>query len=187
MHNYVKNLQMAFIEVFSRTSHIVLALALAAIAFAFAVWLPNAGLITEVFSTSEALLAAKLKVAASLLLSVGTNFTLLSAGYMIAIAILFGVNASMIVHLARRSRGGVGRGNLLAGSGGVASGVLGIGCAACGSFLLSTVLSSFGAAGALVFLPLQGGEFGIVSVILLAVSLLIISRKIASSLTCNIT
>lgn len=172
---------------FNRTSYIALALVLAALAFAFAVLLPNIGLIAEVFSASSAPLAAKLKVATSLLGGIGTNFSLLSAGYTIAVALLFGINAAMVTHLVRRSRGSIGRESLLAGGGGLGAGVLGMGCAACGSFLLTTALSSFGAAGALVFLPLQGGELGILSVILLSVSLSIISGKIASSLTCNVT
>lgn len=187
MHNYIKNLQIAFSEVFSRISYIVLALALAAIAFAFAVWLPNAGLITEVFSASSAPLMAKLKVTTSLLGGIGTNFSILSAGYTIAIAILFGINAAMIVHLVRRSRASIGREGILAGGGGITSGVLGIGCAACGSFLLTAILSSFGAAGALALLPLRGSEFGILSAALLFVSLLFISKKIAEPLLCNST
>ncbi len=182
---YALDIKTAFNEVFSRTSSIALALVLAALAFAFAVWFPNIGLIAEVFSTSSAPFAAKLKVATSLLLGIGTNFSLLSAGYTIAIAILFGINVAMIVYLVRRSRGNVGKGNVLAGSGGVVSGVLGLGCAACGSFLLTAALSSFGAAGAVALLPLRGGEFGLISVPMLVVSLALISKKIAGPLTCN--
>ena len=62
---------------------------------------------------------------------------------------------------------------------------LGIGCAACGSFILTTALSSFGAASALAILPLRGGEFGILSVVLLALSLVLISKKIAAPLICK--
>jgi hypothetical protein len=48
------------------------------------------------------------------------------------------------------------------------------------------MLSSFGAASALAILPLRGGEFGILSVALLAFSLILISKKIAAPLTCNV-
>lgn len=182
---YVTDIRTAFNEVFSRTSYIAFTLALAVFAFAFAVLLPNVGLIAEVFGTSSAPLVAKIKVVASLLLGIGTNFSVLSAGYTIAIAILFGVNAAMVTHLVRRSRRNVGKGNILAGGGGVASGVLGIGCAACGSFLLTAALSSFGAAGALALLPLRGGEFGLISVPLLVVSIALVSKKIAEPLMCK--
>jgi len=196
MKENTKNLRVAFGEVFANSSYIALASTLAIAAFIFAVWLPNFGLIGEVFSTSSAPLAAKLKVAISLLGGIGTNFSFLSAGYTIAIAALFGINLAMIVYFLKRTRlrqgfggqarAGLSRQNLAAGVGGIASGALGIGCAACGSFILSTTLSSFGAAGALAILPLRGGEFGILSVVLLAFSLILISRKIAARLTCNV-
>ena len=186
MKENLKNLQVAFSEVFANTSYIALASTLAIAAFLFAVWLPNFGLIGEVFSTSSAPLAAKLKVAISLLGWIGTNFSFLSAGYTIAIAALFGVNIAMVVYFLKRTRNRLAGQDVAAGFGGVASGALGIGCAACGSFILTTTLSSFGAASALTILPLRGGEFGILSVILLAFSLILVSRKIAAPLTCNI-
>ena len=158
------------------------------------------------FSASSAPLTAKLKVAITLLGGIGTNFSFLSAGYTIAIAALFGINFAMIVYFLKRTRlrqgfgrtppeplatergqarVGLGRQNLAAGVGGIASGALGIGCAACGSFILTTALSSFGAASALAILPLRGGEFGILSVVLLALSLVLISKKIAAPLICK--
>lgn len=186
MKGNLKNLQAAFGEVFANTSYIALASTLAIAAFLFAVWLPNFGLIGEVFSTSSAPLASKLKVTMSLLGGIGTNFSFLSAGYTIAISALFGINFAMVVYFLKRTRAGLGGQNLAVGVGGIASGALGIGCAACGSFILSTMLSSLGAAGALAILPLRGGEFGILSVALLAFSLILISKKIAAPLTCNI-
>lgn len=184
MHNHIKNLQIAFTEVFARLSYIALASVLAILAFLFAIWLPNIGLITDIFGTSSASLAAKMKVATSLLGGISTNFSALSASYTIAIAILFGINIAMVAYLLQK-RTQIARQNIAAGFSGVASGVLGVGCAACGSFLLTAILSSFGAAGALALLPLQGGEFGILGVILLAVFLLLTARKITETLTCN--
>ncbi len=216
MKESLKNLQMAFSEVFANTSYIALASALAVVVFLFAVWLPNFGLIGEVFRTSSAPLAAKLKVAISLLGGIGTNFSFLSAGYTIAIAVLFGVHIAMVTYFLKRTRlrasfaematkaeqgsrlpdlpdrqaGGQARARLArqdiaSGFGGAASGVLGIGCAACGSFILSTTISSLGAASAIAILPLRGGEFGILSVVLLLVSLVLISKKIAAPLICK--
>lgn len=185
MRNNLNNLRLAFSEVFASTSYIALASALAVTAFLFAVWLPNLGLITDIFTTSSAPLAAKLKIALSLLGGIRTNFSVLSAGYTIAIAALFGVNIAMVVYFLKRKRNLLAKQEMAAGIGGVASGALGIGCAACGSFILTTALSSFGAASALAILPLRGGEFGILSVALLLVSLFLISGKIAAPLICN--
>ena len=196
MKENLKNLQMAFGEVFADASYIALASMLAIAAFLFAVWFPNFGLIGEVFSDSSAPLVAKLKITIALLGGIGTNFSTLSAGYTIAIAALFGINLATVVYFfkrtrlsqgfGRQARAGFGKQNLVAGFGGILSGALGVGCAACGSFILTTTLSSIGAAGALAILPLRGGEFGILSVILLVLSLIFISKKIAAPLTCNI-
>ena len=187
MKRHLKNLQAAFCQVFARSSYIALASVLAIVAFLLAVWLPNLGLIGEVFSDSSAPLTTKLNIALSLLGGIGTNFSLLSAGYTIAIAVLFGINVAMIVYLLKQKHVAAAGQNIAIGSGGVASGVLGIGCAACGSLILGGVLPSLGAAGALAMLPLNGEEFGILSVALLVVSLLLISKNIAGPGACPLT
>lgn len=181
----LKNVQMAFGQVFTNTSYIALASALAAAAFLFAVWLPNLGLLTDIFATSSTPFAVKLNIAISLLGGISTNFSLLSAGYTIAIAILFGVVVAMVVHLMRKNRSQLESNTVAAGLGGIGSGILGVGCAACGSFLLMTILSSFGAVGALALLPLKGGEFGVLSVALLLISLFLISKKITEPFICK--
>lgn len=184
MKRHLNNLQAAFRQVFTRSSYLALASALSIVAFLLAVWFPNLGLIGEVFAGSNAPLAARLGVALSLLGGIGTNFTLLSAGYTIAIAVLFGITTAMIVYLLKQRQVAAAGQNIAIGSGGVASGVLGIGCAACGSLMLGAGLPFLGAAGALAVLPLNGAEFGILSVALLFVSLLLISKKIAEPIAC---
>lgn len=184
MKNYITNLQVAWNEVFSRTPYIVGAMILVLIVFAFAVLLPNLSLLSEVVFNSSASLGTKINLTLSLLGGIRTNFSDLSATYTILIAILVGVNIAMIVYLVRK-RSGLGQSGIAAGAGGIVSGALGVGCAACGSFLLSTILASFGAAGTLALLPLKGGEFGIVSVALLGITLGIVSNKIAEPLVCE--
>ncbi len=184
MTHHLKNLRAAFGQVFAHPSYIALAGVLAILAFLLAVWFPNLGLIGEVFSGSNAPLAAKLGIALSLLGGIGTNFSLLSAGYTIAIAVLFGITAAMIVYLVKQRRIAAAGQNIAIGSGAMASGVLGVGCAACGSLILGAILPSLGAAGALAALPLNGEEFGILSVALLFISLLLISKNIAEPIVC---
>ena len=184
MRRYLQNLRAAFGRVFAYPSYIALAGVLAVLAFLLAVWLPNLGLIAQVFWGSNAPLAAKLGIALSLLGGIGTNFSLLSAGYTIAIAVLFGLTTAMIAYLVKQRRIAAAGRNIAIGSGAVVSGVLGVGCAACGSLLLGAVLPSLGAAGALAALPLNGEEFGILSVVLLFVSLLLVSKNIAESIAC---
>jgi hypothetical protein len=172
--------------VFAHFSYLALAGLLAIMAFLFVVWFPNFGLMAEVFATSSVSLTEKLSFATSLLGGIGTNFSLLSASYTVAIAVLFGANTSMIVYLLKRKRATRLGQNIAVGSGGMASGALGIGCAACGSLIFGAALPFVGAAGALAMLPLQGEEFGILGVALLLVSLSLLSRTITAPGSCPI-
>lgn len=184
MTRHLKNLRAAFGQVFVYPSYIILASVLAILAFLLAVLFPNFGLIGQVFSDSGAPLTAKFSITLSLLGGIGTNFSLLSAGYTIAIAVLFGLTAAMIAYLVMQRRLAAAGQNIAIGSGAMASGVLGIGCAACGSLIAGAILPSLGAAGALAALPLNGAEFGILSVALLFVSLLLISKSITEPNIC---
>ena len=181
---HLKNLRVALGQVFVCPSYIALAGVLAILAFLLAVWFPNLGLMAQVFSGSNTPLASTLGIALSLLGGIGTNFSLLSAGYTIAIAVLFGLTTAMIAYLVKQRRIAAAGQSIAIGSGAVLSGVLGVGCAACGSLIVGVVLPSLGAAGALAALPLNGEEFGILSVALLFVSLLLISKSIAEPVAC---
>lgn len=184
MTRHLNNLRAAFGQVFANPSYIAFAGALAILVFLLAVWFPNLGLIVQVFSSSNASLVAAFGIALSLLGSIATNFSLLSAAYTIAIAVLFGLTTAMIAYLVRQRRIAAAGQSIAIGSGAVASGMIGVGCAACGSLILGVVLPSLGAAGALAALPLQGEEFGVLSVGLLFLSLLLISKNIAQSNAC---
>lgn len=172
--------------VFRRPLYVLLALITSAAVFAFAVWFPNLPLIVEIMGHSGVPLSRKLYLPISLLGSIVTNFTLLSAAYTIIIAVLFGINLAMIVYFLRRRVDEVKQAGMATGLLGITSGVVGMGCAACGSFLLTSILSLVGASGILAFLPLAGGEFGILGVILLGVSLHITAKQIQNPAVCKI-
>lgn len=184
MRLHLANLRAALGQVFAYPSYAALAGVLAIAAFLLAVWFPNLRLLGEVFSGSDAPLADKLGIALSLLGGIATNFSPLTAAYTITIAGLFGLCTAMIAYMIRQKRTAAAARNIAIGSGGMASGVLGVGCAACGSLLLAGALPFAGAAAALGALPLGGAEFGILSVALLVVSLLLISRTIARPAGC---
>ncbi len=171
-------------KVFRKPPYAFLALATSIIVFAFAVWLPNIRLIVDVMLHAETPLLDKLNLPVTLLGSIATNFTIFSASYTIAIALLFGVNLSMLVYLLRRKKAEVKKSGMATGFLGIGSGALGVGCAACGSFLLTSVLSLFGASSMLAFLPLAGGEFGILGVTLLSVSVYLAAGQIQNPAVC---
>ena len=174
-------------KVFRKPTYILLALITSSAVFVFAVWLPNIPLIVKVMGHPGISLTQKLDLPISLLGSIVTNFTLLSASYTIAIAILFGINVAMFAYFLRRRVDEVKQAGVATGLFGITSGVIGMGCAACGSFLLTSLLSLVGASGILAFLPLNGGEFGILGVALLGTSLYMTAKKIQNPTVCKIT
>jgi hypothetical protein len=182
-------LHIALAETFSRPANAAIAIMVALGAFLFAVWLPNFALICSVFGEGNVPFATKARLLVSLAGSIGTNFTMFSASYTVLSAILLGIYVAMVAHYLRRQRTairGAGNGIFAAGFLGAGSAVLGIGCAACGSFLLTGILSTVGASGALVLLPLGGGEFGVAAVLLLLVSVALVVKQIAAPLACGI-
>lgn len=172
-------------KVFRKPTYMVLALVISASIFVLAVWLPNIRLIAGVVSSPEVPFINKIALPLSLLGSIGTNFTPLSASYTIAIALLFGMYIAMITYFLKRRFKEVGQSGVVTGFLGIASGVLGVGCAACGSFLL-TSLTLVGAGGVLTLLPLGGSEFGILGAILLAVAVYMTAKKIIDPQVCKI-
>ncbi len=173
-------------KVFGNPAYVLIAGGVSLTVFALAVLLPNASLIGIVVGSPDIPFSQKLGIPLSLLGSIITNFTALSALSTIAIAILFGINVAMMVYFLRRKISEVKQAGITIGFLGVTSGIVGIGCAACGSFLLTSALSLFGASGILAFLPLAGGEFGILGVILLAISIHSIAKQIQHPAICNI-
>lgn len=128
----------------------------------------NLNLFTNVVVSGSLPLEARLSVLVGLYPFVGTAFTTPQGVLLVGVAVLFGVNLSMLTYQFREN--GV---SLQEGSGsaaGMALGVLGAGCAACGTAVLAGVLSLFGAAGALTLLPLDGLEFALVALVLLVLS-----------------
>lgn len=172
-------------RVLQKPSYALLAIVVGAVTFAMAVWMPNLGLIAQIITDTNATVSQKISFPLAFIGSIRTNFTLLSALYTVAIPILFGVNAAMMIYYLKRrvvAASGIG---MNVGFFGMASGILGIGCAACGSFILTSILSGFGAMGALFLLPLRGGEFGILGVILLTVSITLVAHQIQNPLVCK--
>lgn len=173
-------------EVLAQPAYLSLAAIITLAVFLAFLWIPNFSLIGAVFTTPDVALDTKLQLLGSLLGGIATNFDTLAAFSTVAIPLLFGVDIAMIVYYLKRKRVKLPRGEIAASLGGVASGVVAAGCAACGSFLLVTILSFLGASGALALLPLRGGELGLLSIALLVLSIFLIARKIVTPVVCEL-
>ena len=173
-------------KVFENWGYITATIVISIAVFAVAVWLPNIKLLFSIWSDGAISVADKISFPLRLLESITTNFTVLSASYTIATAILVSINISLIIYLLRMNQRNMTRGGMTAGVTGLIAGSLGMGCAACGSLILTSVLSVVGGAGILAFLPLKGGEFGIIGVALLGYSTYLLSKHINRPPVCKI-
>ena len=171
------------LKVLSKPSYLGLALAVSLLAFTFSVLLPNLLSIGAVFS-SEASIGSKFSYLFSLMGSIKTNFTTISASYTIAIDLLFGINIALFTFYIRRARSNAKISGVGAGVGGMISGLFGIGCTACGTFILTSVLGIFGATGIIGFLPFGGQEFGFLGIGLLVFSIYIVLKILKKPLIC---
>jgi len=176
----------AFVEVLSRWKYSLLATLVAFATFTFSIWLPNGPLVREILFGNFVLGPDKLVVLGSLYGSIWTNFNAVSAMYTIIIAILFGINISMLAYYIKQRKGTFEGKTTLAGVGGIVSGLFGIGCAACGTFILSSILVLVGAGGVIAFLPFGGQEFGFLGVILVAYATYWTAKKIKEPIVCEI-
>jgi len=173
-------------EVFRGFRYLLLAGCVAFIVFAFSTWLPNIGLVFDIITSSSVSFQQKINIPFQLLGSIQTNFSIFSASYTIAIAALFGINIAMVAYYIKQRKRFFQQSGMVTSFGGLASGILGIGCAACGTFVLAPILSVIGAAGLIAALPFGGGEFGILSIGILGFSIVLISKKIRDPLVCSI-
>jgi len=171
-------------EVFRRVPYLMLAAAAAFGVFAFAVWLPNLSFLWRVLSDPAASAGLKVRLPLQLLGSIATNFTALSATTTVLVSVFFGLNLAVIVYYFSRQRNALKDAHLTLGAGGLLSGMLGMGCAACGSAVITGLFAFIGASGAFAFLPLRGGEFTIIGISLFALSTLLVAKKISSPAVC---
>ena len=174
----------ALTKVFRDWRYSLLATGVALFVFMFATWLPNIRLLFAILESPAVSLADKVALPVNLLGSIATNFSALSATYTIAIAFLTGINVALIAYYVQRRKRQFSQAGTAVGTLGVLSGVLGIGCAACGSLILTALLGMVDGASVLALLPLHGGEFGILGVLLLSVSVYLTAKQIQNPAVC---
>lgn len=171
-------------EVFFHPSYAVFALLIAVSILVFAIWLPNLSFVGHVVSSPTYSTGGKFSILWSSLGALKTNFTAVSRTLTILIALLTGMNFTLFAYyLKRRFRLEKSAGTSVLG---MTAGLLGIGCASCGSVLLSSIFGLSATAGFIGVLPLRGSEFGILGVLLLIWSNYSLALKIRTPMSCSI-
>lgn len=173
-------------QVFRRPQYVALASSAALIVFVFSAWLPNIRLVFDIVRSPLIPIQEKVIIPLQLLGAIQTNFSAWSASYTLAIALLFGMNVALFVYYIKRRKAFFQQSGLATSFGGLVSGILGIGCAACGTLVLAPLLSLVGAGALITLLPFGGQEFGILGVGVLGFSVFLTAKKIQDPLVCKI-
>ncbi len=151
---------------------------------AFASWLPNLHLITRTMTSSDMTIWEKTNLLTSLLGSLQTNFTALSRLVTFTSAGLAGVQVSLLSYYLRQTtklQQSIGMSAL-----GVVTSMLGVGCASCGSVVLTSLIG-FGSTTALLgILPFRGQEFGLIGIAILLLAIHLTVKKINDPLVCRV-
>jgi len=176
-----------FIKVFKSPLYVFIAVIISLVVLFGALLLPNISLLINVISNSAISTLDLLKLIFNLLGSLKTNFTFVSATYTVLISILFGINTAIIVYYIRDYKSKLEKTGVTTSTFGIIAGAFGIGCASCGSLILTSFLSLLGIGGSLAFLPFGGQEFGFLGVILLTVSTYMLLKKLNKPNVCKIT
>jgi len=170
-------------EVMKNWRYVVLALFISFLLFLFAIWLPNFSFVKEIITSQYFSVPEKASIILSSLKAFQTNFTSFGRVMLITVSLLFGLNMSLFsFYLKRRVRLQKEAG---LSAGGIIAGMLGVGCASCGSFIISSLFGASASVAFLGFLPLKGQEFAIISIIILGLSIISTSKKIQEPLICK--
>lgn len=172
----------ALIITFRQWRYVLLALVVAALLLLVAIWLPNLSFLWYLFTDSTFSWATRLGILSGSLATLQLNSTPLSRTLLFVLVILASVNVSLFTYyLKRRFTMGREMGISLFGT---ILGLVGVGCASCGSVVLSSIFGLSATASFLALLPLRGLELGLLSIILLVVSITLVSKKIIDPIIC---
>ncbi|MBA3732957.1 hypothetical protein H0W91_01110 [Patescibacteria group bacterium] len=171
-------------EIICTPLYALISLIFTVLIFLFSVWFPNLSLVGEVVFSHNFTLLGKINFLWSSLGAIATNFSMLSAFLLIIISLLFGLNMAVTIYYFKK-RIAFQKANGMSIPG-MLSGLIGIGCASCGSVVLSTFLGVGAAASFTGLLPFKGQEFSFLSIIILIVALYITGKKMSDPLVCSI-
>mgnify|MGYP000144328347 CR=1 FL=1 len=175
---------MIVVKIIARPKYLSIAIAVSVLIVAFAAWLPNLHLITKTMTSSTMTFWQKTNLLTSLLGSLQTNFTPLSRTLTFLTAGLAGVQISLFVYYLKqtiRVQRSMGVSAL-----GVFTSMLGVGCASCGSVVLTTLIGFSSAMAILGFLPFKGQEFGLIGIGILLFAINLTIKKINQPYRCAV-
>lgn len=175
---------MTTVKIIADPKYLLLTVTVGLMIIAFAAWLPNLHLITQSIASSTLTIWQKTNLLTGLLGSLQTNFTPLSRAVTFITAGLAGVQVSLLVYYLQqtaRIQQSMGMSAV-----GVTASMLGVGCASCGSVVLTSLIGFGSATTILGFLPFRGLEFGLLGITILLLAIHLTIKKINDPLVCGI-
>ena len=157
---------------------------LAFILYAGALWLPYSNLISFILTQSPLSdwVLVLLPFLSHSLYETNLRTTLFSG----LLALLISLNIVLSVFFFKMQKKMPSIFTSINSLGGMVAGILGLGCAACGSLFIMSTVASIGGIGILTALPLRGAEIGYFGLALLLVSAFSLIRHINAPAVCSI-
>lgn len=175
------------VRVFSHPRYAFFMAMVAFIVLSAAILLPQYAIIKQIFLSDMFTFAEAWSFVLRVYLSLGASMSVLSGTLLVLMSLVFAIDVALMTYYIRRRQLVLrDRKAKLVGVGGTVSSLLGIGCAACGSVILSGVIGLFGGASFLALLPLHGAEFGVLGLVLLLGVAGYLLRRIDDPLVCPI-
>lgn len=172
----------AFRSVFSSTSRIVLVPVLSAVLYILVMLGGNFSYIRSLVSFSLPV-SAKLELLSVFITSPLSLFSPSSFALTLLAIVLFAIQLVMLNYFLKIRKTGVESGSIILSGSGTFLALLGIGCASCGSIVFTTIAAASGVA-IQNYLPFGGEELSIFAVVLLALSIYRLAKKINAPFVC---
>ena len=171
-------------RVFLHPSSVILFLILIVVWYAFAIWVSFSNLIFFLLTqaSSDQIFTVLIPFLLSSLIESDYHFMLFSFSF----SILTSLNIVLSIFFIRMNRALPTKKVNINTLGGIVAGFFGLGCAACGSILLTTSFASIGGIELLTLLPFRGTEIGYIGIFLLMFSAISLVRAINAPRTCPI-
>lgn len=168
-------------EVFGEAGSKSIAMLSMLVLFTAIAFIPNLGVLGQVFASSVPV-TQKLMFMFTLLGSPAANATAIGFITILISIFLSGIVIALGVYAFRKRAQNVGA--MGVSGAGMVSAFIGIGCASCGSLLLTALIPFLGIGAFVSILPFGGAEFSVLGIALLLVSAYLLLKQIAKPMTC---
>ena len=170
-------------RVMKNRRYFTLASVSAGVLFVFVIWLPNLSFVGHIIASPHFTLDQKADILLDSLGAFKTNIMPFGRVTLVVSSVLFGINISLFSYYIKRriklqKEAGLGLGGMILG-------ILGVGCASCGSFILTSIIGTSASVALVGSLPFKGHEFSILGIIILGISIILTTKKIEEPTVCK--